>query len=156
MTKHKRTAGLQHHPVQGSAAHIQESFDDDPLPSEQKILALHQIDPEILPWLKENIAKSRDQQHEYQMKKLDAKIAMDKSDRAERRNRRAFRWVAMLGAIVLMVGCCGAGGYLIYQGKPHGELLLGVPVMFVIGGLISATIDSKRKPKPQKTQEVDN
>jgi len=129
------------------AAHYQESIDDDPLPNEQKILALHQIDPDILPWIKRTYEKALDQQHEYNIKQLEAKSAMDKSDRKDRAAKRAFRWMATISASIILLGCCAGGGYLIYLDKPGGAAMLGVPVMLTIGALISNKVNPKGAAK---------
>ena len=125
MSQKKRTAAMQNHPEHGVAAQFHESIDDDPLPNEQKILALHQIDNDILPWLKRNYEKARDQQHEYNMEQLKAKAALDRDDRKDRAARRGFRWVVTLTSAFLLLVCCVSGGYLIYIDKPLGATQIG-------------------------------
>lgn len=151
MSKRNKNVGVQHHPDHGTAARYEETFDDDPLPSEQKIIALHAIDADILPWLKRTYEREQSNSHEYNMKVLEVRAAKDQSDNKDRRQRRGFRWVALVSATIILLGCCGWGGYLIYMGNKHGIAMLGVPVMLTIGSLIKAKMDSNKKKKEKGT-----
>jgi uncharacterized membrane protein len=144
MGNRRRQRQVEAHPDKGIRVADAETFDDDPLPSEDKLLALHNIDPTILPWVKARLEEEQDLRHEIIRRRTSiAEKAQDTASRTAKTDG-TYKILAMVVASLLLIGCCVAAFVLILNGQKLGALFIGGPVMMVV----AAIIDGRRsKPK---------
>jgi uncharacterized membrane protein len=145
MGNRKSQKQIEAHPEKGVRYAHAESVDDDPLPSEQKILALHGIDPSILAWVKEKVDKEQDFRHEIIRRRTKiAEDAQETTGRVAKKDGFVKVFSLVIGGL-LLVGCCLGAYLLIAAGRDIGWVLVGPPVMMVLAAIVSGKkTDSKK------------
>lgn len=141
MAKHKRELRTAQNQVEGlSRIEHTEVFDDNLLPEASEIQKLSNIDPNILPWLKERAAKEQDFRHVAYEKRLKL------SDNHDTRIHTTTR-LGLLIYFILVIACISAAFILVREGKNlEGTIFGGV------GGIVAlAILINKKSPEqPQK------
>ena len=129
MAKQRRKAALTKQ--KGQIGHIyEEVVDDNLLPDAEEIAKLHQIDPNIMEWLKERAEKEQDFRQKAFLERLNL----------VKRNERGSRWINYAGlffSFILLGGGMLSSYYLIMGGHTligtlfSGVVLISVASMFL-------------------------
>lgn len=127
MAKQKRRAEVR----KGQTGHsFEESFDDSLLPDASEIQKLHQIDPDIMDWLKARAAREQEFRHE----------SFDKKVHLVNKTERGIRWINYLGlffSFLLLSGGMFLSYYLISEDHEiigsifTGGMLLAIASLFL-------------------------
>lgn len=137
MTSHKKQTRLTSGQNSQSIEHA-EVFDDNLLPSTSEIQKLHQLDPNILPWLKQRAEKEQDFRHSA----FNTQIAVNENK--HKREHTTIR-LGLLFYTVLVLSCLSISGVLLYNGKTvSGSVFGGTAAILGFGILIS-----RRSAKPE-------
>lgn len=113
MAKQSRKASLSK--SENQQGHIfEETFDDSLLPDATEIQKLHQIDPDILNWLKDRAEKEQEFRHN----------AFSKRVRMVSKSEKGSRWINYLGLFFSFILLSG-GMFLSYTLIVEGHEVLG-------------------------------
>jgi len=120
-----------------------EVFDDSLLPDAKEIEQLHNLDPNILEWLKTRAEKEQEFRHKSYSDKVEL---IDCHNKREHDTNR----IALYIYFVLVAGCLGASFMLLMNERNvEGSIFGGVSVILALAVLIT-----RRQPKqPVKEQE---
>jgi uncharacterized membrane protein len=140
----RRIQGRQVIGQTGSSFEQHESYDDSLLPDSNEIAKLKELDPEIIPWLKDRTAKEQDARHDFTNRRVGL---------IESGQRRAFTVdvITILCAFLLMFGGMFLS-YILLQNQQivTGSIFGGATILFAAKSFLNfrkPTSESKDKSK---------
>ena len=115
-----------------------EIFDDSLLPEASEITQLHQIDPNIIEWLKTRAEKEQEHRHSFDRERLQIVKSNEKSN-------RLLNAIGLVCAFFIFMGGMGLSYFLINTGHTvAGTLFSGFTLLSGAGLFISRNIRSQK------------
>jgi uncharacterized membrane protein len=128
-----RANGVQNYHESKAQIEQQEIYDDSSLlPTAEEVARYHEIDPEILPWMKERAALEQDARHSF----LDRKMNLLELESG--RNFRIDRIAIIAAFIIVILGMGLTYVLLVYANEPlMGTIFGGATIVMAANSFLS-------------------